>query len=151
MTTTSTSIELGIYAKRAIVYSTFFILDGFCTQIDMYVSSPYPPFTFTATNVLDYAFPVDKPLSDEPLWIDSQHPEKALSPKQALGWIKRTCFGLEKLGLRRGDVVMIYTVNHIFVPPAYYGIVGGGFIFSAANPAYTVNGKCTTSHGEEQS
>lgn len=110
----------------------------------MSVSSPYPPLTFAATNVLDYAFTAGKTLSDEPLWIDSQHPEKALSPKQALEWVKRTCFGLEKLGLRRGDVVMIYAVKHIFVPPAYYGIIGGGFIFSAANPAYMVNGKCTS-------
>lgn len=109
----------------------------------MSVRSPYPLFTFEATNVLDYAFAGDKTLSEKPLWIDSSNPEKALSSKQALLWVKRTCFGLEKLGLRRGDVVMIYTTNHIFVPPAYYGIVGGGFVFSAANPAYTVNGKST--------
>lgn len=108
----------------------------------MSIQSPYPPFTFEAINLLDYAFPASEALSDEPLWIDSQDPEKALSPKQALQWTKRTAFGLEKkLGLQRGDVVMIYTANHIFMPPAFYGIVGGGFVFSAANPAYTVNGK----------
>lgn len=91
--------------------------------------------------MLDYAFAGGETLSEQPLWIDSKNPDKALSPKQALHWVKRLCFGLEKLGLRRGDVVMMYTVNHIFVPPAYFGIVGGGFIFSAANPAYTVHGK----------
>lgn len=108
---------------------------------NMSVQSPLSPFSFEATNVLDYAFPASETLSDEPLWIDSQNPERALSPKQALQWTKRVSSGLEALGLRRGDVVMVYTTNHIFVPPAYYGIVGGGFIFSAANPAYTVNGR----------
>lgn len=107
----------------------------------MSIRSPYPFCEFEATNILDYAFPAGEELSDEPLWIDSLDPTKSLSPRQALQWAKRTCFGLERLGLRRGDVVMIFTVNHIFVPPAYYGIVGGGYVFSAANPAYTVNGR----------
>ena len=34
--------------------------------------------------------------------------------------------------------MIIYTPNHIFVPAAYLGIVGGGRAFSAANPIYTV-------------
>ncbi|KAF3764411.1 4-coumarate-CoA ligase 2 [Cryphonectria parasitica EP155] len=104
----------------------------------MPISSPYPPLQVEVTNVLDYAFPTNLTPSDEPLWIDSEDPSKALSARQALQWIKRTSFGLTRLGLQRGDVVMLYTTNHIFIPPVYYGIVGGGFVFSAANPTYTV-------------
>lgn len=107
----------------------------------MPISSPYPPLKPAATNVLDYIFPQGDTPSDQPLWIDSQDVSNALSPRQALEWIKRTAFGLSRLGLSRGDVVLIYTRNHIFVPPAYYGIVGGGFVFSGANPAYTVAGE----------
>lgn len=33
---------------------------------------------------------------------------------------------------------MIHTPNHVLVPAAYLGIVGGGRCFSAANPIYTV-------------
>jgi acyl-CoA synthetase (AMP-forming)/AMP-acid ligase II len=50
-------------------------------------------------------------------------------------------FGLERIGLKKGDVVMIYTPNHIFVPVAYLGIVGAGYAFSGANPVYTLPGK----------
>lgn len=118
----------------------------------MPIPSPYPPLNPAATNVLDYVFPaaaaaaVDSsspPPDDDdvPLWIDSQDPSHSLSPRQALQWIKRTASGLTGLGLRRGDVVMVYSLNNIFVPPAYYGIVGGGFVFSGVNPAYTVPGQ----------
>lgn len=107
----------------------------------MPISSPYPPLHSAATNVLDYIFPEKETPSDQPIWIDSQDASNALSPRQALAWVKRMAVGLSKLGLTRGDVVLIYTRNHIFVPAAYYGIVGGGFVFSGANPAYTVAGE----------
>jgi 4-coumarate--CoA ligase len=95
------------------------------------------------TNILTYLFPSDnkqQPL-EEAIWIDSKDVRRKLSPSEALHWIKRLSFGLERLGMEQGDVAMIYTPNHIFVPVAYLGIVGAGFIFSGANPAYTVTGK----------
>lgn len=46
--------------------------------------------------------------------------------------------GLDRLGIKHGDIVMIYTPNTIFVPVAYLGIVGSCRAFSAANPIYTV-------------
>lgn len=107
----------------------------------MPISSPYPPLNVAATNVLDYIFPAGETPSDQPIWIDSQDPSKSLSTRQALQWAKQTAFGLTRLGLQTGDVVVIYTTNHILVPAAYYGIVGGGFVFSGVNPAYTVPGE----------
>ncbi|KKY25829.1 putative 4-coumarate- ligase [Diplodia seriata] len=54
-----------------------------------------------------------------------------------LQWIKRLAIGLDKVGCARGQVVLIYTPNHIFVPAAYMATVGSGRIFSGANPAYS--------------
>jgi 4-coumarate--CoA ligase len=102
-------------------------------------SSPYPTLDIPQTNVLDYLFG-NGPISEEPLWLDSKNPTNCLSPFQLLQWVKRLGFGLERLGLQRGDVIMLCTPNSIFVPAAYLGIVGGGYIFSGANPAYTVSG-----------
>jgi 4-coumarate--CoA ligase len=51
---------------------------------------------------------------------------------------------LDRIGSKPGEVVMILTPNHIFVPVAYLGIVGSKRIFSGANPAYTVSGVFTT-------
>ncbi|KAH8714144.1 4-coumarate-CoA ligase [Ilyonectria robusta] len=104
----------------------------------MPVTSPYPVLDIPQKNVLSYLFG-DAPASEEPLWLDSKTPdEKNLSPKQLLQWVRRLGYGLERLGIQRGDVVMICSPNSIFVPVAFLGIVGAGYIFSGANPAYTV-------------
>lgn len=65
-----------------------------------------------------------------------------------LGWIKRLSQGLDNLQdqrtgeqlVKRGEVVLVYTPNHVFVPAAFMGIVGSARIFSGINPAYSVNG-----------
>ncbi|KAI1850864.1 hypothetical protein JX266_003529 [Neoarthrinium moseri] len=105
----------------------------------MVFSSPYPSLDIPQSNVLSYLFPRGEAVYDEPLWIDSRNPQHNLSPKDLLRWVKRLSLGLDRLELERGDVVMIYTPNHIFVPVAYLGIVGAGYVFSGANPAYTVS------------
>ena len=116
----------------------------------MVYKSPHPILDIPQSNILTYLFG-NGPISDEPLWLDSKDAKaKQLSPKVLLKWVKRLGYGLEKLGLQRGDVVMICTPNQIFVPIAYLGIVGSGYIFSGANPAYTVPGEysleCNTPH-----
>ncbi|KAI1264820.1 4-coumarate-CoA ligase [Xylariaceae sp. FL1019] len=108
----------------------------------MVFRSPYPDLNLSESNILTYLFPKNQEPSDEPIWINAKENEQHLSPKQLLGWVKRLSFGLEKLELKKGDVVMILTPNQIFVPVAYLGIVGAGCCFSGANPAYTVPELC---------
>ncbi|KAH6663262.1 4-coumarate-CoA ligase [Plectosphaerella plurivora] len=105
----------------------------------MIFTSPFPPVDIPSTNILSYLFPKGREPSDEPTWIDSEDPSHNLSPRQLLLWVRRLASGLERLGLQRGDVVLLCTPNHIFVPVAYLGIVGAGCIFSGANPAYTAS------------
>lgn len=107
----------------------------------MVYKSLYPDVDIPQTNILTYLFPPGQEPLDQDIWIDSKDPSRRLSPRQALQWVKRLAFGLERLGLQKGDVAMIFTPNHIFVPVAYLGIVGAGLIFSGANPSYTVPGK----------
>ncbi|ETS75249.1 hypothetical protein PFICI_13733 [Pestalotiopsis fici W106-1] len=104
----------------------------------MIFSSPFPSLEIPQSNILSYLFPRSEPVSDEPLWHDAKDDKQNLSARGALQWVKRLSLGLERLGVERGEVVMIYTPNHIFVPVAYLGIVGAGYVFSGANPAYTV-------------
>lgn len=56
-----------------------------------------------------------------------------------LQWVKRMSLGLDNLGIARGDVCLIYSPNHIYIPVAYLGIVGSSRCFSAVNPIYTVS------------
>lgn len=47
-------------------------------------------------------------MSDEPLGFDSKEPEaRNLSPKQLLRWMRWLGYAIERLGLGKGDVVMI--------------------------------------------
>ncbi|KFY21543.1 hypothetical protein V493_07320 [Pseudogymnoascus sp. VKM F-4281 (FW-2241)] len=99
--------------------------------------SVYPDLNIPQTNLVDYLFPPSLEPSNEPQFIDAQNPSNFLSEAQVLEWSKSLSRGLENAGLRQGEVVMLFTPNHIFVPVAYIGIVGGGYIFSAGNPAFT--------------
>ncbi|KAF4966981.1 hypothetical protein FZEAL_10589 [Fusarium zealandicum] len=104
----------------------------------MPLSSPYPTLDIPEKNVLSYLFG-NGDLSGEPLWIDSKDPSNNLSPRQLLPWVRRLGYGLERLGIQKGEVVLICTPNSIFIPVAFLGILGAGFIFSGVNPIYTVN------------
>jgi 4-coumarate--CoA ligase len=107
----------------------------------MPLSSPFPELHIPKVDILTYLFPPGETQSRNPLWIDSKDTKISLSPAQLLQWVKRLAFGLERSGIKREEVVMIYTPNHIFVPVAYLGVVGAGYAFSGANPIYTLPGE----------
>lgn len=92
------------------------------------------------TDVLSYVFPEGTEPYDKPIWIDAAQPERSLSPKQLLQWVKRLGVGLDNLRIAQNEAVLMYSTNHIFVPVAYLGIAGTGRIFSGCNPAYGVDG-----------
>ncbi|KAK5117989.1 hypothetical protein LTR62_004033 [Meristemomyces frigidus] len=104
----------------------------------MIIRSPLPDIDIPKVDILTYLFPDGQPVSNEPVWYDAANPSKHLSPRELLLWVKRLGLGLDRLGVKQGDIVMLYSPNNIFVPVAYLGIVGSCRAFSAANPIYTV-------------
>ncbi|OBT83337.1 hypothetical protein VE02_08541 [Pseudogymnoascus sp. 03VT05] len=100
--------------------------------------SLHPDLSIPETDVLTYLFPPLETPSKDPLWIDSKDPSISLSPAELLLWVRRLALGLEQTGAKKGEVIMIYTPNHIYVPVAYLAILSAGYAFSAANPAYTL-------------
>ncbi|CBF82169.1 acyl--CoA ligase [Aspergillus nidulans FGSC A4] len=103
----------------------------------MVYRSTFPHLEIPKSNILSYLYPPNQTVSDQPIWIDASNPNNSLSPRQMLTWVRRLGYGLDRLGIRKGEVVIILTPNHIFVPVAYQGIVGSGRVFSGANPTYT--------------
>lgn len=91
------------------------------------------------TDVLSYVFPQGSEPSDQPTWIDAEDTTRSLSPRQLLQWVKRFGVGLDRLGIKQNDAVLMYSSNHIFVPVAYFAVAGSGRIFSGCNPAYGVD------------
>lgn len=106
----------------------------------MVIRSPYPDIAIPEQNILTYLFGSGGSLPEDPIWIDAADSTKYLSLRTALQWIKRLAVGLDRLGVKKDEVVMIVSPNHIFVPVAYLGVIGSGRIFSGANPAYTADG-----------
>ena len=103
----------------------------------MIYKSIYPTLDIPDTNILSYVFPKGQEPSDTPIWIDTKDSSHSLSPRQALKWIKQLAASLDRFGVARGETVMTFTPNHIFVPVAYLGVVGSGRVFSGANATYT--------------
>ncbi len=107
----------------------------------MVIHCPYPNINIPELDILTYLFGNGEDLSEEPLWVNAADANKYLSPRTGLQWIKRLAVGLDKLGVKKGEVVMIVTPNDIFVPVAYLGTVGSGRIFTGVNPLYTADGR----------
>ena len=108
---------------------------------EMVIRSPYPNINIPELDILTYLFKNGEDLSEEPLWVNAADSNKYLSARTGLQWIKRLAIGLDKLGVKKGEVVMIVTPNNIFVPVAYLGVVGSGRIFTGVNPLYTADGR----------
>lgn len=104
------------------------------------ISSPEPDLNIPQKNIFSYLFADENSITDDIIWQCGEKPELTLSVKGAFETSKRLALGLQKMGLKPGDVVLICTPNHIYVPVAYLGTVSATFIFSGANPAYTAPG-----------
>ncbi|KAL9607810.1 MAG: hypothetical protein Q9167_007315, partial [Letrouitia subvulpina] len=99
--------------------------------------STFPPLAIPKKNIVSYIFQDNQTLPDTPIWIDAKDPRQRVSRRQTRELILRLGAGLDKMGTRRGQVVMIFTPNHVFVPAVYMGIVGTLRTFSGANPTFT--------------
>lgn len=99
------------------------------------------------TDVLTWLFPSDLVASsenpDKPIYISATAPEKhSLSAAQVLQWVKRLAIGLRKLeGLGDGDVVMMFSPNHVYVPVMYLGVVAAKAIFCGCSVSFGVSGR----------
>ncbi|KAL8837300.1 MAG: hypothetical protein Q9170_002557 [Blastenia crenularia] len=99
--------------------------------------SPFANLSFPKTNILSFLFPDPSSVSDAPIWIDSQNSQETISAVDLLQWVRRIGVGFDKLGIKEGEIVLVYSPNHIFLPVIYLAIVANGRVFSGANPGFT--------------
>lgn len=109
------------------------------TCIDMPQDSIFQ-IDIPGSDVLSFVLPSGEAPSKKPIWINSEDTSKSISLAQLEVWVKRLGLGLQKMGLKQGDVVMVFSSSHIFMPVVYLGLPGAGFVFTGCNPAYGPQG-----------
>ncbi|XP_022862158.1 4-coumarate--CoA ligase-like 7 [Olea europaea var. sylvestris] len=75
---------------------------------------------------------------DKPALIDF-HTGQTLTFIEFKSVVSKVSYGLLQLGIKKKDVVLIYSPNSIQFPICVFGIVGIGAIATTVNPIYTVS------------
>lgn len=103
----------------------------------MPINSQFPRIDIPKCNILSFLFPGGKAGNGQ-LWLNADDPTKAISAGDTLSLIKRFATGLDGLSVPSQAAIMVVSPNQIYVPVIYLAATGSGRIFTAANPAYTV-------------
>jgi 4-coumarate--CoA ligase len=96
-------------------------------------STPIPDVTLPT-----YVFgSPSEPLSDIPLLMDARNPDQHyLSAQTYRLWCQRFAVGLRRMGLEKGERVLLFSGNTIFFPVVLVGTIMAGGVFTGANPTY---------------
>ncbi|KIW26349.1 uncharacterized protein PV07_09449 [Cladophialophora immunda] len=74
----------------------------------------------------------------QPQFFDADRPHRCFSLNQAELLVKRLGKGLQNLGLRPNDKVLLYSGNSLYFPILYWGTVAAGCVFTGCSPSASV-------------
>ncbi|KAL4806523.1 hypothetical protein BDV18DRAFT_159695 [Aspergillus unguis] len=74
-----------------------------------------------------------------PQYFDAANPSRNYSLAQAEIHAKQIARGLEDLGLKPDDKVLLYSANSLFFPVLLWGVLAGRFVFTAAAPSASLS------------
>jgi 4-coumarate--CoA ligase len=95
-----------------------------------------------AIDVASYVFSSGSQASREsPQYYDAEKPSENFSLAEAELHVKQFARGLQKLGQRTGDRVLLYSGNRLFFPVVLWSVLAAGCIFTAASPTASVLGR----------
>ncbi|KAL2851053.1 hypothetical protein BJY01DRAFT_261087 [Aspergillus pseudoustus] len=104
----------------------------------MIIKSPHQ-IDIPVTDVASFVFSSGTATSREtPQYFDAAIPTKNFSLAQAEVYVKQIASGLEALGLRPNDKVLLYSNNSLFFPVLLWSVLAGRFVFTAASPSASV-------------
>lgn len=102
--------------------------------------SPYkvdiPPVDL-ATFIFSSQTPEDRL---KPQYFDADRPERCFSLHQAEILVKRLGKGLQDLGLKPNDKLLLYSGNSLYFPILFWGTVAAGCVFTGCSPSASVTG-----------
>lgn len=79
-----------------------------------------------------------------PQYFDASNPQKCFSLAQAEIKVKQIACGLQRLGVKPDEKVMVFSNNCLYFPIALWSIVASGAVFTAASPSAAVTGQFRT-------
>jgi len=102
----------------------------------MIFRSPYPPVEIPETGLVQFVYAQADELGDKPALIDGAS-GRTLTYAQLRQGIRRVAGNLARRGLKKGEVVGIYSPNLPEYALAFHGVALAGGIITTANPLYT--------------
>lgn len=102
----------------------------------MIFRSPYPDVQVPDVPVTDFVLRRAGELSDKRALVDAATGD-ALTYGELEGRIRKAAGGLTDRGVAKGDVVAVYSPNHVLYPVAFHGAALAGGVVTTVNPLYT--------------
>ncbi|KAF4996270.1 hypothetical protein FDECE_12514 [Fusarium decemcellulare] len=75
----------------------------------------------------------------QPQYFDADNPSTNFSLEQAEKWVKRWAKGLQDLGLKPNDKVLLYSGNSLYFPVLFWGTIASGSVFTGCSPTSSVS------------
>jgi len=76
----------------------------------------------------------------QPQYFDADNPSRNFSLDQAEILVRRLGKGLQDVGLKPNDKVLLYAGNSLYFPILLWGIVAAGCVFTGCSPSASVMG-----------
>ncbi|CZT14612.1 related to 4-coumarate--CoA ligase [Ramularia collo-cygni] len=90
-------------------------------------------------DLLSYIFSSgDKKFRQKPLYYDAHQPHRCYSLAEGEVLAKRVGKGLQNLGIKENDKVVLYSGNNLYFPVLLWGVIASGGIFSAVSQTASV-------------
>lgn len=74
-------------------------------------------------------------------YFDATNPSRCFSLSQAEVYVKQVAHGLQQLGLKPDDKVLLYSRNSLFFPILLWGVIASGCVFTACAPSASASGR----------
>ncbi|GBC91902.1 Long-chain-fatty-acid--CoA ligase [bacterium HR15] len=104
----------------------------------MLFCSPHPTVEIPETGLVQFVYASAGAYGDKPALIDGMT-GRVLSYAQLWHGVQRVAGNMSKRGLKKGEVVGIYSPNLPEYALAFHGVVLAGGVVTTANPLYTVD------------
>jgi acyl-CoA synthetase (AMP-forming)/AMP-acid ligase II len=100
------------------------------------LSSPYPDVEIPDLSVPAFVLAAGRERPDAPALIDGLTGD-SITHGQLAGHVDRLAAALHARGLRKGDVVAVFSPNTMWYPVVFHGIAAAGCVMSPINSLYT--------------